>query len=130
RLCRQCNVALEVINFFVRKSTMLKKFSVMILALLIGAVSVFAEDAQIRNLTAGQKYKIQGAVVTKDDDSTFILRDSTGNDTKVVIAPESSIKTKGGFFGGGDKIASSQIVRGLYMTVEGRGDSSGALAAT
>ena len=76
-------------QFFVRKSTMLKKFSVMILALLIGAVSVFAQDAQIRNLTAGQKYKIQGAVVTKDDDSTFILRDSTGNDTKVVISPES-----------------------------------------
>ncbi|NMS24515.1 hypothetical protein, partial [Vibrio parahaemolyticus] len=46
------------------------------------------------------------------------------------IAPESSIKTKGGLFGGGDKVASSQIVRGLYMEVEGRGDTAGSLAAT
>jgi OmpA-OmpF porin, OOP family len=114
---------------------MFKKLSIAILALTIGTLGVFAQntqttDVQVRNLTAGQKYKIQGAVVSQDDANTFILRDSTGNDTKVVISPESSIKTKGGFFGGGDKIASSQIVRGLYMTVEGRGDSSGALAAT
>lgn len=109
---------------------MFKKFSVVILALLIGAASVLAQDAQVRNLTAGQKYKIQGAVVSKDDDNTFIIRDSTGNDTKIVLSPESSIKTKGGFFGGGDRIASNQIVRGLYMTVEGRGDSGGSLAAT
>lgn len=109
---------------------MFKKFSVVIIALLIGAANVFAQDAQLRNLTGGQKYKIQGAVVSKDDDNTFIIRDATGNDTKVVISPESSIKTKGGFFGGGDKIASNQIVRGLYMTVEGRGDSNGSLAAT
>jgi outer membrane protein OmpA-like peptidoglycan-associated protein len=125
----------EVTKFFVRKSTMYKKFSVMILALAIGAMSVFAQDAPtsdapVRNLTAGQKYKVQGAVVSKDDDNTFILRDSTGNDTRVVISPESSIKTKGGFFGGGDRIASNQIVRGLYMTVEGRGGSDGSLAAT
>ncbi|MGH9820133.1 MAG: hypothetical protein ACRD43_08170, partial [Pyrinomonadaceae bacterium] len=109
---------------------MFKKFSVMILALAIGAMTVLAQDAPVRNLTAGQKYKIQGAVVSKDDNNTFILRDSTGNDTKVMISPESSIKTKGGLFGGGDKIASNQIVRGLYMTVEGRGDSTGGLAAT
>ncbi|HEV8590658.1 MAG TPA: OmpA family protein, partial [Pyrinomonadaceae bacterium] len=58
------------------------------------------------------------------------IRESTGVDTKVVLSPEASIKTKGGFFGGGDRIASNQIVRGLYMTVEGRGDTTGSLAAT
>jgi len=109
---------------------MFKKLSVAFLALMIGAVSVFAQSGQLRTLTSGQKYKIEGAVVSKDDDNTFIVRDSTGNDTKVFIAPEASVKTKGGFFGGGDRIASSQIVRGLYMTVEGRGDSTGSLAAT
>ena len=76
------------------------------------------------------KVQIRRAVVSKDDNGTFILRDTTGNDTRVVIGPEASIKTKGGFFGGGDRIASNQIVRGLYMTVEGRGDASGNLAAT
>lgn len=109
---------------------MLKKLSGMFLAIAIGAVAVFAQDVQVRSLTAGQKYKMKGAVVSKDDDTTFILRDTTGVDTKVVIAPESSIKTKGGFFGGGDKIASTQIVRGLYMEVEGRGGNDGSLAAS
>jgi outer membrane protein OmpA-like peptidoglycan-associated protein len=110
---------------------MLNRLSVMVLALLIGAVSVLAQtEGQVRSLVSGQKYKIQGAVVSKDDDQTFIIRDSTGNDTRVVIAPEASIKTKGGLFGGGDRIASSQIVRGLYLTAEGRGDVAGNLAAT
>jgi outer membrane protein OmpA-like peptidoglycan-associated protein len=102
----------------------------MALALLIGATSVLAQNAQVRSLTAGMKYKVQGAVVTKEDDNTFVLRDSTGNDTRVVLGPESSIKTKGGWFSSGDRIASNQIVRGLYMTAEGRGDSGGSLAAT
>ena len=109
---------------------MVKKISVMFLAVMIGAVSVFAQDAQVRGLTSGQKYKIKGVVVAKDDDSTFIVRDTTGVDTRVIIVPEASIKTKGGFFGGGDRVAGSQIVRGLSLEVEGRGDGFGSLAAT
>lgn len=115
---------------------MVKKLSIMILALLIGAFGAYAQttpttDAgQVRSLSSGQKYKIQGAVVSKEDDGTFVLRDTTGNDTRVAMGPETSIKTKGGLFGGGDKIASNQIVRGLYMTAEGRGDANGSLAAT
>ncbi|MGD9629348.1 MAG: OmpA family protein [Pyrinomonadaceae bacterium] len=109
---------------------MLKKFTGIFLAVAIGAVAVFAQDAQVRSLTAGQKYKIKGAVVAKDDDQSFIIRDTTGVDTRVVVSPESSIKTKGGWFGGGDRIASTQIVRGLYMEVEGRGDNAGSLAAS
>jgi len=102
----------------------------MLLALVIGGISVFAQDAQVRSLTSGQKYTIKGAVVSKDDNGTFVVRDTTGNDTRVVIGPEASIKTKGGLFSSGDRIAANQIVRGLYMTVEGRGDSGGNLAAT
>jgi len=112
---------------------MIKKLSVLVLSMLIGTAAVFAQNGdttQARSLASGQKYKIEGTVVAKDDDHTFIIRDTTGNDTRVVVAPESSVKTKGGFFGGGDKIASSQIVRGLYLTAEGRGDSSGNLSAT
>ena len=108
---------------------MLKKIPVLLLAVVIGAMSVFAQDAQVRSLTSGQKYKIKGVVVSKDDTS-FVVRDAVGVDTNVVIAPNTSIKTKGGFFGGGDTIASNSIVRGLNLEVEGRGDNSGALAAT
>lgn len=108
---------------------MLKRVSVLFLAVLISAVSVLAQDAQVRNLTSGQKYKIKGVVVAKDD-SSFTVRDAVGVDTNVVINPSTSIKTKGGFFGGGDRIAVDGIVRGLNLEVEGRGDNSGALAAT
>jgi outer membrane protein OmpA-like peptidoglycan-associated protein len=109
---------------------MIKKLTGMILAVVIGATAVFAQDVQVRNAVAGQKYKIKGAVVAKDDDQSFVVRDTTGIDTRVVLSPEASIKTKGGFFGGGDRIASNQIVRGLYLEVEGRGDNAGSLAAT
>ena len=109
---------------------MLKKISGLLLALAISGTVVFAQDAQLRSLTAGQKYKVKGAVVTKDDDSTFVVRDATGVDTRVIISPEASIKTKGGWFSGGDRIAANQIVRGLYLEAEGRADNSGNLAAT
>ena len=109
---------------------MVKTISGLLLAILLGASAVIAQDAQVRSLTSGQKYKIKGAVVSKDDDSTFVVRDVTGADTRVVVTPEASIKTKGGWFSGGDRIASNQIVRGLYLEVEGRGDNTGNLAAT
>jgi len=108
---------------------MLKTLSGFLLAVLLGASAVIAQDAQLRSLTSGQKYKIKGAVVAKDDDNSFVVRDTTGVDTRVVVGPEASIKTKGGFFGGGDRFASNQIVRGLYLEVEGRGDTTGNLSA-
>ena len=108
---------------------MIKKLAGLFLAILVGASAVLAQDVQVRSVPSGQKLKIKGAVVSKDDDSTFVVRDTTGVDTRVVVGPEASIKTKGGLFGGGDRIASSQIVRGLYLEVEGRGDATGNLAA-
>ncbi len=108
---------------------MLKKFSVLFAALLIGASSIFAQDATVRSLTSGQKYKIKGVVVAKDDRS-FTVRDAVGVDTTVVVNQATSIRTKGGFFGGGDTIATNGIVRGLNLEVEGIGDNSGALAAS
>jgi outer membrane protein OmpA-like peptidoglycan-associated protein len=109
---------------------MIKTISGLLLAILLGASAVVAQDPQVRTLVSGQKYKIKGAVVAKDDDSTFVVRDTTGNDTRIIVTPGSSIKTKSGWFGSGDRYASNQIVRGLYLEAEGRGDGSGNLAAT
>lgn len=108
---------------------MIKKISALSLALMIGAVSLFAQDAQVRSLSSGQKYKIKGVVVAKDDDNTFIVRDSTGVDTRVVISPSASVKSNGGFFGGGTRYTGTAIVRGLNLQVEGTGDPSGSLMA-
>jgi len=87
------------------------------------------DNTQLRSAVAGQKYKVKGVVVAKDSDNSFVVRDQTGVDTRVVLDPSASVKTNGGFFGGGDKYAPTNIVRGLNLTVEGRGDSSGAIAA-
>ncbi len=100
----------------------------MSLALVIGVMGVFAQDdAQVRSLTAGQKYKIKGVVVSKDD-SSFIVRDEVGVDTKVMVTPDASIKNKAFF--GGDKYPVTSIIRGLNIEVEGRGDNAGSLEAT
>jgi outer membrane protein OmpA-like peptidoglycan-associated protein len=106
---------------------MLKRIPVLLLAILIGISGVFAQNT--RTLTSGQKYKIKGVVVAKDAGS-FIVRDITGVETKIVLAPGVSIKTKGGFFGGGNATPMEAIVRGLNLEAEGRGDSTGALSAT
>lgn len=106
---------------------MYKKISVVLLALAIGAVSAFAQGAQIRSAVSGQKYKIKGVVVSKDDTGTFIVRDTVGIDTKVVIAANASIKSNS--FWGGDKYPVTAIVRGLNLEIEGVGDSTGSVSA-
>lgn len=115
----------------IKQINTIKSFlSLAILSLAFGAASIFGQtDAQMRTLTAGQKYKIQGVVVAKDANS-FTLRDTTGVETKVVLTSATSIKTKGGFFGGSKNTPMEAIVRGLNMEVEGRGDTTGNLAAT
>ena len=107
---------------------MTRRITVLALAMMIGAFNLFAQDAQQRSLTAGQKYKVKGTIVSQDDTS-IIVKDSVGVETRV-LTTGASIKTKGGWFGGGDAVANTQLVRGLFLEAEGRGDASGALAAT
>ncbi len=107
---------------------MVKRISAILIALVIGISSAFAQDAQLRNVPAGQKMKLRGVIVSKIDDSNFIVRDTSGVDTHVVLIPSTSIKNNA--FWGGDKYASASLIRGLNLEVEGNGDSSGSLAAT
>ena len=107
---------------------MYKRISVVVLALFIGVAGVFAQTNQLRTAVAGQKYKIKGVIVSKDDNSTFVVRDSVGVDTKVVVTPNASIKNNAFF--GGDKYPVTALVRGLNMEVEGIGDSTGAVSVS
>lgn len=108
---------------------MFKKLSLVLAVIAFSVGAAVAQDNQVRTLGSGQKYKIKGVVVAKDNTS-FLVRDVTGIDTKVVISSTTSIRTKGGFFGGGDNVAVGQIVRGLNLEVEGKGDNNGNLAAS
>src|SRR5258708_32223187 len=107
---------------------MYKKISVILLSLFIGVAGALAQSNQLRTAVAGQKYKIKGVIVSKDDNGTFIVRDTTGVDTKIVVAPNASIKSNAFF--GGDKYPVTALVRGLNLDVEGIGDSSGAVSVT
>jgi outer membrane protein OmpA-like peptidoglycan-associated protein len=107
---------------------MFKRISVVALTLAFGAVNFFGQDVQLRNAVAGQKYKIKGIVVSKEDQNTFVIRDQVGVDTKLVIAPRASIKNKS--FWGGDTYPVTALVRGAELEVEGVGDSTGAVSVT
>jgi len=107
---------------------MLKKFPALLLAMFIGVVGVLAQDAQTRTVASGQKIKLKGVVVAKDNDK-IVVRDATGVETNVMLTSATSVKTKGGFFGGGNTVAANQIVRGLNLEVDGRGDNTGNLSA-
>ena len=108
---------------------MFKKFSILLLSLTIGAIGVFAQSAQLRTAFAGQKYKIKGTVVAKDDTNTFVVRDSVGVDTRVVVTPNASVKSNGGFLRSGDRFPVTALIRGLNLEVEGVGDAAGNVSA-
>jgi outer membrane protein OmpA-like peptidoglycan-associated protein len=107
--------------------------AVLITCLLISSASVAtAQDttnpAGSRTVASGQKMKIKG-VVTRRDADTFTVRDLNGVDTVVRLDDRTSVKTKGGFLRGGTNYATTNILRGLNLEVEGRGNGSGELAA-
>lgn len=105
---------------------MFKKLSTIGLAVIIGAVSIFAQDTQLRTAVSGQKYKIKGFVVSKENDTTFIVRDATNVDTRIVVAPNASIKNNS--FWGGDKYPVTSIVRGVTLETEGIGSGDGSVS--
>lgn len=81
-----------------------------------------------RTVASGQKMKIKG-VVTRRDSDTFTVRDNNGVDTIVRLDDRTSVKAKGGFLRSGANYAQTQILRGLNLDVEGRGNASGELIA-
>ena len=85
-------------------------------------------DRNIQSIPNGAKLKFKGVVIARDGD-TFRIRDRNRTDYQVLITDRTSIKTHGGFLRGGKKYPVTEILRGLIVEVEGRGDSQGQLAA-
>ncbi|HJU54176.1 MAG TPA: hypothetical protein VJ715_06380, partial [Pyrinomonadaceae bacterium] len=86
------------------------------------------QQGNVRTVADGQKMKVEGVVVRRDAD-TFVVRDMNGVDTVVRLTDTTSVKSKGGFFGGGTRYGVTAILRGLNVEVEGRGSSNGELVA-
>src|ERR1043165_3395488 len=126
--------------FYVRSRAMnFKKTFVIVLSglvLSLASVSALAQGGNqtsnpttgYRSVPSGAKMKFQGVVIDRNAD-TFTIRDRSRTDYQVRITDDTSIKANGGFFGGGKKYPVTDLVRGLIIEVEGRGDSQGELVA-
>jgi outer membrane protein OmpA-like peptidoglycan-associated protein len=90
--------------------------------------TVSAAESRVHAVPSGAKMKFQGVVITRDGDS-FVIRDRTRTDYQVLITDNTSVKTYGGFLKGGKKYPVTDILRGLIVEVEGRGDSQGQIVA-
>src|SRR5512132_2422597 len=114
------------------KFSMFSSFMLAALLLAFSASMAVAQDTTntvgARTVASGEKMKIKG-VVTRRDSDTFIVRDNNGVDTVVRLDNTTSVKAKGGFLRSGANYAQTQIMRGLNLEVEGRGNQSGELIA-
>src|SRR5688572_29629465 len=82
----------------------------------------------LQSVPNGAKLKFKGVVIGRDAD-TFTIRDRSRADYQVLITDNTSIKTHGGFLRSGKKYPVTDILRGLIVEVEGRGDAQGQLVA-
>ena len=114
------------------KLRMFSSFALVLGLLVFSAPLALSQDTTAtvgsRSVASGEKMKIKG-VVTRRDSDTFIVRDNNGVDTTVRLADTTSVKAKGGFMRSGANYAQTNILRGLNLEVEGRGNGAGELAA-
>src|SRR5215204_92378 len=86
------------------------------------------QSLTLRSVPSGSKMKFRGVVINRDAD-VFTIRDRSRADYQVLITDNTSIKTNGGFLKSGKKYPVTDILRGLIVEVEGRGDAQGQLVA-
>lgn len=92
------------------------------------ATATRERSTTVRSVPSGSKMKFRGVVISRNGD-TFTIRDRSRADYEVLITDNTSIKTHGGFLRSGKKYPVTDILRGLIVEVEGRGDNAGTLVA-
>lgn len=116
---------------FIAPRTLLAVFG---LALILAATpTAFGQNSNewrtdARPVPSGAKMKFKGVVVRRDAD-TIVVRDRSRADYLVALTDRTSIKTHGGFLRGGKKYPATDLLTGLILEVEGRGDQQGRLVA-
>lgn len=86
------------------------------------------QNPAIRSIPNGSKMKFKGVVISRNAD-VFTIRDRSRADYQVLLTDRTSIKTNGGFLRSGKSYPVTDILRGLIVEVEGRGDGQGQLVA-
>lgn len=101
------------------------------------AASVMAQNGNAQTdsrkmqtqVASGQKMKVEGTVIKHEGD-VVTVRDANGNEMNVQIAANTKIEEKkSNPFRGSKKYSAQDVLRGLFVEVEGRGDTSGNLVA-
>lgn len=117
-----------------RKLSMLRALVVLSVAFIIPVsaqqpAGSIKSPAKKMDITSGAKMKVKGTVI-KREDQNLIMHDQTGSEFTVRLASNVKIEEKkSNPFRGGKKYSDAQLVRGLFLEVEGHGDSSGWLVA-
>jgi OmpA-OmpF porin, OOP family len=87
------------------------------------------DDSRMMQVGAAAKMKVKGVILRRED-SSFILRSDMGSDVNVRYSGATKIEEKkSNPFRGSKKFLPQQLLPGLNIEVEGRGDGTGALAA-
>ncbi len=93
-----------------------------------GPQSVSTQSTNSQSVPNGAKLKFKGVVISRDADK-FVIRDRNRTNFQVLLTDRTSIKTNGGFLRSGKSYPVTDILRGLIVEVEGRGDNHGQLVA-
>jgi len=107
---------------------------------LTGASTAYGQDtmnqpqntqssARTRTVTSGEKVKVKGTIVDRDAD-TFTVRDDQGYETSVLLTDRTDVKSNGGFLRRGQGYDVTNLLRGLVVEIEGRGNTDGRLEAS
>ena len=113
-----------------KKLSMLRPLAVLLVALLVPVAQQTAGSSQAAaQATSGAKMKVKGMILKREDQG-FRIRDMAGTEMSVRLASNAKIEEKkGNPFRGGKKFSESQLVRGLYVEIEGHSESSGTIIA-
>ncbi len=86
-------------------------------------------STQVQKVPAGQKQRVKGVIVKRDVDN-LIVRDDRGMELTVNLTNATKVEEKkSNPFRRPRNYATTELMRGLTVEIEGRGDSSGALIA-
>lgn len=114
-----------------KKLSMLRPLVVLFVAMVVPVAAQQTGSSSQANtqITSGAKMKVKGMILKREDQG-FRMRDMAGSELTIRLATNAKIEEKkGNPFRGGKRFTEGQLVRGLYVEIEGHGDSSGALIA-
>jgi outer membrane protein OmpA-like peptidoglycan-associated protein len=95
-----------------------------------GSGGATQDETRTTQVPIGTKTKVRGVILRRGDAGTFVMRDWMGLDLTVRLASTTKIEEKkSNPFRDSKKYSEAQLVRGLNVEVQGRGDATGALVA-